>query len=166
MGDYILSCCSTADLTKEKFEKRNISYICFHYELDGKQYQDDFGETIPYEEFYRRMSEGAVTKTSQVNADEYESYFEQFLAQGKDILHVSLSSGLSGTINSAMIAKNILSEKYPDRKILVVDSLCASSGRGIFARRARNATASGNERFSISMIKLMTPPPLPQPKQW
>ena len=128
MADYVISCCSTADLTKEKFEKRYISYICFHYELDGRQYQDDFGETIPYEEFYKRMSEGAVTKTSQVNADEYESYFEQFLAQGKDILHVSLSSGLSGTINSAMIAKNILTERYPDRKILVVDSLCASSG--------------------------------------
>ena len=132
MSDYVISCCSTADLTKEKFEKRYISYICFHYELDGRQYQDDFGETIPYEEFYKRMSEGAVTKTSQVNADEYESYFEQFLAQGKDILHVSLSSGLSGTINSAMIAKNILTERYPDRKILVVDSLCASSGYGLF----------------------------------
>ena len=131
MADYIISCCSTADLTKERFDERQISYVCFHYEMDGVPYSDDFGATIPYDEFYQRMVDGAMTKTSQVNADEYEKYFESFLKEGKDILHVCLSSGISGTMNSAMVARDILTEKYPDRKIYIVDSLAASSGFGL-----------------------------------
>lgn len=131
MRNYVLSCCSTADLKKEHFNKRDIHYICFHYELDGKDYRDDLGESMSFEEFYRAMSNGADTKTSQINAEEYEEYFETFLKEGKDILHVTLSSGISGSINSAMIAKSMLEEKYPDRKIYIVDSLLASSGYGL-----------------------------------
>lgn len=131
MENYVISCCSTADLTKEHFTKRGISYICFHYELDGKQYRDDLGETMPFEEFYQAMQNGADTKTSQINAGEFEEYFEPFLKEGKDILHVTLSSGISGVLNSANIAKDILQERYPDRKIYIVDSLGASSGYGL-----------------------------------
>ncbi len=132
MNEYIISCCSTADLTKEHFQQRNIPYICFHFELDGKQYYDDLGESISFNKFYKMMSEGADTKTSQINADEFEAFFEPFLKEGKDILHVTLSSGISGVLNSANIAKNILEERYPDRKIYIVDSLAASSGYGLF----------------------------------
>ncbi len=131
MADYIISCCSTADLTREHFEKREIHYICFHFELDGKQYTDDLGKSIGFHDFYQTMVNGAETKTSQVNAQEYKEYFQQFLEAGKDILHVSLSSGISGSYNSAMIAKAELEEKYPDRKIYVADSLGASSGFGL-----------------------------------
>ena len=106
MSNYVLSCCSTADLAKEHFEKRNLQYICFHYELDGKEYMDDLGQSMSFEDFYKAMQEGAETKTSQVNASEYEEYFETFLKEGKDILHVCLSSGISGSFNSANIAKN------------------------------------------------------------
>lgn len=131
MSNYILSCCSTADLAKEHFEKRDLHYTCFHYELDGNTYKDDLGESMSFEDFYRAMQEGAETKTSQVNVSEYEEYFEAFLKEGKDILHVSLSSGISGSFNSANIAKATLEEKYPERKIYVVDSLTASSGYGL-----------------------------------
>ena len=131
MSDYIISCCSTADLTAEHFEKRDINYICFHFELGGKQYTDDLGKSIAFHDFYQAMVNGAETKTSQVNADEYKEYFAKFLEAGKDILHVCLSSGISGSINSAMIAKAELEEKYPDRKIYIVDSLGASSGFGL-----------------------------------
>lgn len=131
MGKYIISCCSTADLTKEHFEKIDVKYIYFHYELDGVQYNDDLGESIPFEEFYKKMASGSDTKTSQINADEFQEFFEPYLKEGYDILHVTLSSGISGVINSASIARDILSEKYPDRKIYVVDSLGASSGYGL-----------------------------------
>lgn len=131
MSQYVISCCSTADLTKEHFEKKDISYICFHFELDGTQYQDDLGESIPFDEFYQKMTDGAETRTSQVNAEEFKEYFEKFLKEGKDILHVCLSSGISGVMNSAVIAKEELEEKYPDRKIYIVDSLGASSGYGL-----------------------------------
>lgn len=131
MSDYIISCCSTADLTKEHFEKRDIHYICFHYELDGVQYPDDLGQSMPFDKFYQAMMDGADTKTSQINADEFEAYFEPFLQQGKDILHLCLSSGITGVFNSANIAKDMLEEKYPNRKIYIVDSLAASSGFGL-----------------------------------
>ena len=143
MNNYVLSCCSTADLKKEHFQRRNIQYICFHYELDGKEYRDDLGESISFEDFYNAMSNGADTKTSQINAEEYEEYFEAFLKEGKDILHVTLSSGISGTINSTMIAKAMLEEKYPERKIYIVDSLLASSGYGLLMDKLADLRDAG-----------------------
>lgn len=128
---YILSCCSTADLSREHFESRDIHYICFHFFLDGKAYPDDLGESIPFDKFYAAMANGADTRTSQINTDEFIAYFTPFLEEGKDILHVSLSSGISGVSNSATLAAKELSEKYPERKILIVDSLGASSGYGL-----------------------------------
>lgn len=131
MSDFILSCCSTADMPKSFFEERNVAYVCFHFNMDGKDYPDDLGESMPFPEFYKRIEEGAQPTTSQVNVDEFTNFFEPFLKEGKDILHVSLSSGLSGSFNSASIAARDLMEKYPGRTIKVVDSLGASSGFGV-----------------------------------
>lgn len=131
MSEYILSCCSTADLSKEHFVERNIKYICFHYKLNGADYPDDLGQSIPFEEFYKRMDSGEDTRTSQINVTEYLEYFESFLSEGKDILHLTLSSGISGSYNSAINAAKIAKERYPERKIYIVDSLAASSGYGL-----------------------------------
>ena len=127
MTNYILSCCSTADLSKQHFLERDIKYICFHYELDGKDYPDDLGESMPFDQFYKEMAAGKPTRTSQVNVEEFTEYFEPFLKEGKDILHLTLSSGISGVLNSANLARDLLSEKYPERTIVIVDSLAASS---------------------------------------
>lgn len=143
MAKYILSCCSTADLSEEWLNKKDIHYICFHYFLDGKQYPDDLGKSISFDEFYKAMSNGAETKTSQINVDEYIDYFTPFLDQGLDILHVTLSSGISGSYNSACIARDDLAEKYPERKIYVVDSLGASSGYGLFMDTLADLRAGG-----------------------
>lgn len=131
MANFILSCCSTADLSKEHFERRDVRYICFHYRLDGVDYPDDLGQSIPFSEFYQRMADGAETETSQVNVQEYIDYFEPMLAAGNDILHVTLSSGISGSYNSAVNAQRILSEQFPDRKLYIMDSRGASSGYGL-----------------------------------
>ena len=144
MQDFILSCCSTADLKKEHFENRNINYICMHYYLDDVHYLDDLGQSMGFDEFYKAMQSGAETKTSQINAAEFEEYFEGFLKEGKDILHVSLSSGISGTFNSANIARDMLLEKYPDRKIYVVDSLTASSGFGLMMDKLADLRDAGS----------------------
>lgn len=143
MSDYVISCCSTADLSKEHFEKIDVHYCCFHYEMDGVQYLDDLGQSMDFDVFYQRMTDGAMTKTSQINADEYEEYFTQFLSQGKDILHLTLSSGISGTFNSANLAKALLEDKYPDRKIYVIDSLAASSGYGLLIDHLATMRDSG-----------------------
>ena len=145
MVNYYLSCSSTADLSKEHFEQRDIHHICFHFELAGQEYLDDMGESVPPDTLYRRMSEGADTKTSQITISEYEEYFEAMLQSGKDILHLTLSSGISGTYNSACIARDILAEKYPDRKIYVVDSLAASSGYGLLMETLADMRDSGME---------------------
>lgn len=145
MSNYVLSCCSTADITEEHLKKRNINYICFHYYLNGVQYCDDLGKTMPFDKFYKAMEDGAETKTSQVNADEFAEYFKQFLEKGMDVIHVCLSSGISGVYNSANIAKNDLAEKYPDRKIYIVDSLGASSGYGLFMDKLADMRDSGME---------------------
>ena len=143
MSDYILSCCSTADLSKEHFQSRDIHYVCFHYFVNDVEYSDDLGESMPFDEFYAKIAAGADTKTSQVNISEYVDYFTKFLEQGKDIVHVTLSSGISGTINSARNAASILRERYPERKIYIVDSLGASSGYGLLMDTAATKRDEG-----------------------
>ena len=146
---YVISCCSTADLSKEHFDRRNIRYICFHYELNGVQYPDDLGQTMPFDQFYAAMTAGADTKTSQVNVDEFIAYFTPMLDAGMDILHVCLSSGISGVYNSACAARDELKAAYPDRKILVVDSLGASSGYGLLMDRLADLRDEGMDVESL-----------------
>ena len=143
MNDYILSCCSTADLSRQHFESRNIHYICFHYALGDEEYLDDLGESVPFEEFYDRMSKGEATRTSQVNISEYVDYFSKFAEQGKNIIHICLSSGISGTINSAKNAALIIKERYPNIKIRIIDSLGASSGYGLLMDTAASKRDQG-----------------------
>ena len=143
MSEFVLSACSTADLAKEHFERRNIEYICFHYQMDGVEYADDLGQSIPFDEFYKRMADGADTCTAQVNISEYLDHFEKFLKEGKDILHVTLSSGISGSYNSAVNAALIAAERYPERKIYIVDSLAASSGFGLIMDRLADLRDGG-----------------------
>lgn len=131
MSDFCLSCCSTVDLSPEWMKKRDLSYVCFRYTLDGTEYLDDMGVSMPSEELFRRMSDGAETKTSQVSVEEYITHFEKMLAEGLDVLHVTLSTGLTGTYNAACIAGEELRERYPERKLYIVDSLGASSGYGL-----------------------------------
>ncbi len=135
MPGYVLSCCSTADVTREWLENRDIAYLYFNYFLNGEMCKDDFGATNPPAQLYAKMLAGADAKTSQISAGDYMEHFEKYLAQGKDVLHVTLSSGISGTFNSACAARDQLAEKYPDRKIYVVDSLAASSGFGLLMDR-------------------------------
>ena len=131
MNEYILSCCSVVDLTPEHLAKRNIQFASLHYNMNGNDFIDDMGQTVSSEDFYLSIKEGATVFTSQINVEEYLQYFGQFLSEGKDVLHLALSSGLSGSYNSARIAAEMLAEQYPDRTIYVVDSLAASSGDGL-----------------------------------
>lgn len=140
---YVLSCCSTVDLPPQYFDERDLPYVCFHYQLNGVEYQDDLGKTVNFAEFYQKMADGATTSTSQVNVNEYMKFFEPFLREGKDILHLSFSSGLSGSYQSAQIARERLAEQYPERKIVVVDTLAASSGYGLLVDAAYEQKCAG-----------------------
>jgi DegV family protein with EDD domain len=143
MSDYKITCCSTVDLPPDYFVRRDVPLAYFHYEIDGKEYADDMGKTIPIQEFYERIAAGAMPVTSQVNVESYIDMFEPILAAGQDIIHLTLSSGISGSYSSAVIAKSELDAKYPGRKLYVIDSLAASSGYGLLLDAALDMRDSG-----------------------
>jgi DegV family protein with EDD domain len=152
MSAFVLSCCSTVDLPLEYLQKRNIPFAPFHFTMDGKVYTDDLGQSMPFEEFFRRIAAGALPTTSQINIEEFIAFYEPFLAQGKDILHISLSSGLSGTFNSAILAREELLQKYPGRKIALIDSLGASSGYGLLVDLAADLRDDGKSLEDLQAI--------------
>ena len=143
MGEYVLSCCAPCDLNYEWMQRHNIEYVNFNLTLDGATLKDDMGRTTSPRELVQKMVAGADAKTSQVSTGDYIEYFEKFLKEGKDIVHVSLSTGISGTYQSAVIAANDLMEKYPDRKIYALDSLAASSGYGLLMELAADQRDAG-----------------------
>ena len=131
MSEFVLTCCSTVDLSNEYLKERNIPYVSFHVQLGDDTYADDMGQSISQEELFQRMIAGEDAKTSQVTVQQYLDFFKGFLEEGKDILHIALSSGISGTYNSACVAAEELRDEYPDRKLYVVDSFAASAGFGL-----------------------------------
>ena len=129
MSEYCITCCSTADMPASYFEENQIPYTCFHFMLDGKEYPDDLGKTVPFDKFYQMITDGAQPTTAQVNTEQYVQLFESVLKQGKDVLHLTLSSGISGTYNSANLARMQMEEKYPDR--LLVDQALENQKNGM-----------------------------------
>ena len=140
---YILSCCSTVDLTKEHLEKLNISYASYHYVMDGVEYPDDLGQTMSFDEFYNRLKNGSDSTSSQISVGEYEDYFRKLLDTGKDVIHIAFSSGLSGSYRSACTAADMLKEEFPNQKLYVIDSLAASSGYGLLMDTAAKKRDEG-----------------------
>ena len=149
MSSCIISCCSIVDVTPQHLAKRGIVFAPFHYFLNGQEYIDDMGQSMTHMEFYQAMANGAEVSTSQVNVDEYTQYFRKFLDQGKDILHLTLSSGLSGSYNSARIAADILHDEFPERKLYIVDTLGASAGAGLLVDTIADRRDAGDDIDTI-----------------
>ncbi len=140
---YVLSCCSTVDLSKEHLQARDIAYLFMEYELDGVACKDDFGATHAPKDLYARMLAGSSASTTQVSVGGYMEHWRPFLEAGRDVLHVTLSSGISGTYGSACTARDQLAAEFPDRTIRVVDSLCASAGYGLLLDRMADLRDEG-----------------------
>lgn len=143
MSEYVITCCSTADMPASYFEEKQLPFVCYHFFMDGVEYLDDLGKSMPLDEFYQKITDGAQPTTVQVNAQQYMDLFTPILEEGKDILHLTLSSGITGSINSANIAKAQLEEDYPDRRIIIMDSLSASSGYGMLVDAALEKQEEG-----------------------
>lgn len=129
MGNYVITVNSTVDLPKEWPEERNIPVMALRYTIDGETYEDMSG--LSHKEFFQKLREGKMAVTTQMNPEEAKEKFEPILKAGNDILHLGFSSGLSGTYNSMRIAAEELAEEYPERKIIVIDTLCACLGEGL-----------------------------------
>ena len=143
MSGFVLSACSTVDLSPEWLNSRGICIVNFNFCLDGVWHKDDFGQTIAPHELYQRMLAGESATTSQVSLGDYLDYFRGFVKRGKDVLHVTLSSGITSTYASACMAAEQLCNEFPERKIYVVDSLCASAGYGLLMDRLADLRDEG-----------------------
>ena len=140
---FTLSCCSTVDLPYSYMESRDIPVLFYTYVVDGVEYDDDMGrdpEALP--RFYRFLEEGKLPQTSQINVAAYMDFFENLLQRG-DLLHIAFTSGQSGSVHNALLAAEELRQKYPDRKLIVIDSLCSSSGYGLLVDSAADMRDAG-----------------------
>ena len=143
MQDYKITCCSTCDLTAEHLKSLGVEFAKYHYIIDGVDYKDDLFVSSSPESFYGAIAAGALPTTSQVTPEELLELWSPILAQGHDILHIEFSSGLSGGYASALSAQEEVKKHYPARKVVVVDSLCASSGYGLLVDKAVELKAGG-----------------------
>jgi len=155
---YLLYTDSGADLPYTYYEEHKLGVLSIRVTIGGKTQDDDGGKTLTYDLFYKMMREGAMPTTSMVNPEDYIRAFEPVLAAGNDILYVAFSSGLSGSCGSAVMAAQELRERYPGRRLEVVDSLCASLGQGLlvdYVRRMRDEGKSMDELLAWLRANLM-----------
>lgn len=144
MSNYEIITDTGANLTCEQAEKYNIKIIGFPYLIDGKEHTDDpKNKTFETKELYSLLKTKTDVKTSLINTALMEEFFEPFLKNGKDIIYICLSGGISGTYQNSCICKNTLKKKYPDREIYTVDSLSGSYGQGLLAIKCAKKREAG-----------------------
>ena len=163
MSEYVITTDNNSDLPEEYLKDHGVGCMYLSYSMDGKNYTH--GNFLPEHEFYEAMRNGSMPTTAQVNPENAKALLEPYLKEGKDILHIAFSSGLSGTYNSSRIAAEELMEEYPDRKIIVVDSLSASLGQGLLVWLAQQKKELGQtledvadwvEKNKLKMVHLVT----------
>lgn len=143
MSKFQLSCESTVDMPYSYIKERDIAVTFYTYTVDDEVYVDDMGrDPEALTKFYGMLDEGKMPSTSQINQFTYEEYFEELLQKG-DVLHLAFGRGMSGSVVNAQNAAKELSEKYPDRKIIVVDTLASSSGYGLLVDYAADMRDNG-----------------------
>ena len=153
--NFTLSCCSTVDVPYQYLESRRIPVLFYTYVVEDVTYVDDMGrdpQALP--RFYEMLAAGKLPQTSQINVAEYVEFFDGLLKQGGDVLHLGFTSGQSGSIHNAFLAAEMLREKYPRQKLLVVDTLCSSSGYGLLVDTVadmRDAGATIDEAYQWAM---------------
>lgn len=148
-AQFILSCESTVDLPYSYVSSRNMSVLFYSYLIDGQEYPDDMGrDPAALPRFYENLKAGKLPTTSQINTFRYLEYLEPLLQQG-DVLHLALGSGMTPSVLHAQEAAEMLREKYPQRKLIVVDSLCSSSGYGLLADYAADLRDAGKSMEEV-----------------
>lgn len=142
MNRFVIITDTACDISAELLKEWNVKEVdlTFHFEDDNVECE---GREMPIKDFYTRMREGGVAKTAAINPDSFMTVFENELANGNDILYLAFSSGLSTTFNSSNIAMNELREKHPERKMVSVDTLCASAGQGLCVYLASQKQQTG-----------------------
>lgn len=143
MKDFVIMTDSCCDLPIEYINEKNIPYVALTCNYNGKEYIDDFGQTLNQKKFFDDLRQGTLPKTSQANSNSFYNKFKEIIDTDKDIIYICVSSGLSGTFNSANIAKNMILDEYNDAKIYIVDILTASLGQGLMVMKAYEMKENG-----------------------
>lgn len=144
MGSYVLVSDATIDLPAKVIEDNDIHVIPMGLLLDDVEYMHYPDErNLSVDEFYSKLKSGSVSFTSQITPAAFHDYFRSILEEGKDILYIAFSSGLSGTYNTSQLVISELAEEFPDRKIIGIDSLCASIGEGLLVYLAAQQKKKG-----------------------
>ena len=163
MSEYVITTDNNSDLPEKYFKDHGVGCMYLSYSMDGKNYTHE--NFLPEHEFYEAMRNGSMPTTAQVNPENAKTLLEPYLKEGKDILHIAFSSGLSGTYNRSRIAAEELMEEYTDRRIIVVDSLSASLGQGLLVWLAQQKKELGQtledvadwvEKNKLKMVHLFT----------
>lgn len=143
MNSYVVMTDNMADLPESYIEEHQIPVLSLSYVIDGETYDREHPQDV--KEFYSRMRNGSMPTTSQVNPEQAKEAFLHCMAQGKDVLYLAFSSGLSGTYNSGRIAAAEIEEEqlYPERKLMIVDTLSASLGEGLLVYKAVQMMEAG-----------------------
>ena len=140
---FILSCESTVDMPYSYIDGRGIPVLFYAYEVDGQLYPDDMGrEPKAMERFYQFLEGPHLPATSQINAQQYQDFLEPLVQKG-DVLHIAFGSGMTNSVSNAFLAAEALRQKYPERKLVVIDSLCSSSGYGLLVDVAADLRDGG-----------------------
>lgn len=148
MRDYIITTDNNSDLPEEFYKEHGVGCTYLSYTMDGINYTHD--NFLPVHEFYDRMRNGSLPTTAQVNPESARKLIEPYLQEGRDVLHIAFSSGLSGSYNSTRIAAEELKDEYPERKIIVIDSLAASLGQGMLVYLAQMKKEAGDDMETVA----------------
>ncbi|WMJ21964.1 DegV family protein [Paludicola sp. MB14-C6] len=152
INNYSIITDVTCDLPQDYLKKNKITTMPLTYTMDEVEYDGTAERSLHPTDFYAKLRSGTMAKTAQVTPDKAKEYFKPELEKGNDILYIGFSSGLSGTFQSVTIAKSDLDEEYPDRKIIVIDSLCASLGQGLLVDYAVNQKAKGKSIDEVAKL--------------
>ena len=142
MNNFVIFTDSACDIYPEVLENWGVGCVSLAFRFDHID-RDYKNEDMPIQEFYRNMRDGHIAKTNAVNIDAFSKGFEKVLSEGKDLLYLGFSSGLSATFRQGKLAAEDLAEKYPDRKIIAIDTLCASAGQGLIVKLALDKMNAG-----------------------
>lgn len=150
MNRYIIISDNTTDLPLEYIQKRNLPQTALTILLNGKEYRENWQEELGEKTIYDEMRKGALPTTMQVNPEQMKDTVRPYLQEGLDVLYLAFSSGLSGSYHSECIAAQELLEEFPERKILVVDTLSASLGQGLLVHKALNLRDEGKTMEEVA----------------
>ena len=148
MNEFVIVSDSTVDLPKEYLQSKQVPIIPLSYIMDGVTYEEMDG--LSHKEFFEKLRAGSLPTTSQINPEQAREALEPFAKEGKDILYIGFSSGLSGSYNSVRMAAEDLKEEYPDINIIAIDSLCACMGEGLLLYKALELKEHGMSMEEIA----------------